>query len=497
MTTYLNRTLMAGGGHSPENGFAGIGTFVALCICLMAGSGRVAAAEADARPVVALSLNGSAAVTARKGWPFIFEVALMHPQAFASPTNTILIASTGNVWSASVRIEIRDAQGQLQSWPLHLRQTPASSLELDGHFIGRLQWLLSPAETVLLTGAKYELRAILDTTETSVTDAWKGIARSVPASLDLGEPVAESDAIEFENQQTLFARYAALIGDRDLALSNIDALLNRYPTNIGGLTYKAFLLANRGDRVAALAVCDQALQQVELQNPTAQEPPEVLLKLQHDLIDQLQEAAVAPPNDDFANRIALSGDLATTTGANTGGSSEPGESNHAGLLSYQSVWWTWTAPTNGSVAISTEGSSFATVLAVYTGTSVASLTPVASDAYSDTNLTSLVNFPVTKGTTYQVAVDSFLGQFGQIKLSLVLQGPGLPVLRLGDLIQKPNGEFQFALTGPPNATFVVEASPDLLHWTQVKTDTMPRSGMITCTDTQLRSGANKFFRAKL
>ena len=39
---------------------------------------------------------------------------------------------------------------------------------------------------------------------------------------------------------------------------------------------------------------------------------------------------VRPPNDNFANRITISGSSATVTGTNSGASKEPGEPNHAG-----------------------------------------------------------------------------------------------------------------------------------------------------------------------
>ena len=40
------------------------------------------------------------------------------------------------------------------------------------------------------------------------------------------------------------------------------------------------------------------------------------------------------------------------------------------------AWWKWTAPGSGNVTIDTFGSRFDTVLAVYTGSSVAGLTEV-------------------------------------------------------------------------------------------------------------------------
>ncbi|MCX6879930.1 MAG: hypothetical protein NTW21_39925 [Verrucomicrobia bacterium] len=111
---------------------------------------------------------------------------------------------------------------------------------------------------------------------------------------------------------------------------------------------------------------------------------------------------LAPPNDAFANRIALSGTNATTSGANIGACKEPGEPNHAGYSGGHSVWWTWSAPASGRATISTDG-AFYKVIAIYTGTELASLTPVAN-AISSGGIAA-ASFEAAAGGTYQIAVD--------------------------------------------------------------------------------------------
>src|SRR6266404_7638580 len=89
--------------------------------------------------------------------------------------------------------------------------------------------------------------------------------------------------------------------------------------------------------------------------------------------------AQAPPNDVFANRITLNGTNIIVVGSNTNATKEPGEPGHAGNSGGKSVWWTWTAPTNGDLVINTDGSDFDTLLGVYTGSTVSSLSLVASN----------------------------------------------------------------------------------------------------------------------
>jgi len=76
-----------------------------------------------------------------------------------------------------------------------------------------------------------------------------------------------------------------------------------------------------------------------------------------------------------------------------------GEPNHAGNSGGQSVWYTWSAPADGLATVSTLGSSFDTLLNVYTGPAVANLTVLATnDDAGPTEYTSLVSFPALAGT---------------------------------------------------------------------------------------------------
>ena len=70
------------------------------------------------------------------------------------------------------------------------------------------------------------------------------------------------------------------------------------------------------------------------------------------------------------------------------------------------MWYRWTAPASGLVTLSTEGSTFDTLLAVYTGNQLNALTQVAANDNNGTSLRSLVQFTATAGTTYHIAVDT-------------------------------------------------------------------------------------------
>jgi hypothetical protein len=129
-----------------------------------------------------------------------------------------------------------------------------------------------------------------------------------------------------------------------------------------------------------------------------------------------------PANDDFANATLLT----TTTNisvvvTNVVATKEAGESKHAGANGGHSVWWKWTAPSNGVVIINTANSSFNTVLGVYTGTSVSNLTQVAANDDQDSAhgvFTSQVKFLVDVGTEYEIAVDGKNAASGLVQLNL-------------------------------------------------------------------------------
>jgi hypothetical protein len=183
----------------------------------------------------------------------------------------------------------------------------------------------------------------------------------------------------------------------------------------------------------------------------------------------IPEPIVRPANDNFTNAIPLTGLSINTTGSNVEATHEPGEPLHAGRMGDTSVWWRWTAPSSEPIMVSTEGSDFDTLLAVYTGSAISNLTLVAANDDQDpTNgiLTSLVYFNSIAGQTYQIAVDGFDGDSGLIRLQLAPLAA-----RLSAPQALANGTFQFTLTSAPGKTYEIDATTNLVNWATI--------GMIT------------------
>lgn len=140
-----------------------------------------------------------------------------------------------------------------------------------------------------------------------------------------------------------------------------------------------------------------------------------------------------PPNDDFANAIALTGDPPIArSGGNVGATLQLGageDQKVANVPGGASVWYTWTPSSPVRITIDTATSSFDTLLGVYTGSALGSLTVVASndDAAYPTDKTSTVTFDANSGTTYRIRVDGFEGATGAINLHVFhANAPGEP-----------------------------------------------------------------------
>jgi Tol biopolymer transport system component len=140
-----------------------------------------------------------------------------------------------------------------------------------------------------------------------------------------------------------------------------------------------------------------------------------------------------PANDSFAAAQALAAATSgSATGTTRGATHETGEPYHANNDGAKSVWYKWQAPATGSIEFTTAGSDFDTLLGVYTGAAVGSLTGVASNDEEDANAavhTSRVVFNAVAGTVYYIAVDGFHDGYAPDWGAVSLQwkvGPAVP-----------------------------------------------------------------------
>ena len=212
---------------------------------------------------------------------------------------------------------------------------------------------------------------------------------------------------------------------------------------------------------------------------------------QRQAVSRPAKLTVTPRNDSFAQRIVTGGGGGRYYGSTVNASSEPGEPNHANAFGGSSIWFQWTAPASASVTVDTIGSTFDTVLAVYTGDDFSNLALVAADDDgANFNHNSLVTFPCRLGENYLIAVDGFLGATGAVILNVT---PALSIAEAG-----LTGGNHMALTvfAPSGKSVILESSADLQTWSVLTTNAVPATGLLQVTSPA--SGTSlQFYRARL
>jgi hypothetical protein len=95
-------------------------------------------------------------------------------------------------------------------------------------------------------------------------------------------------------------------------------------------------------------------------------------------------------------------------------------SNPRSFGSSASVWYSYVAPTTGTLIITSAGSSFNTLLGLYEDTAgtLGGLVQLAANDDCGASTTSCIAVSVTHGTTYAIQVDGFQWSSGAITLSM-------------------------------------------------------------------------------
>lgn len=121
--------------------------------------------------------------------------------------------------------------------------------------------------------------------------------------------------------------------------------------------------------------------------------------------------AQQPGNDLFGDRFPLGTSSGSFPGSNENATLEPNEPLFADGNADESIWYTWTAPSAGTVTFSTIGTDdFSHILVVYTGGSLATLQSIGQGiAPSGTAATVQTSAPA--GTVYQIVIVSYIAPF--------------------------------------------------------------------------------------
>jgi hypothetical protein len=131
----------------------------------------------------------------------------------------------------------------------------------------------------------------------------------------------------------------------------------------------------------------------------------------------IQLANQPPANDSFGSAQQMTGSLPIQLSGTNVDATKELEPNHGRSAGGASVWYQWDAARSGGITVDTCGSTFDTLLGVYTGASPLALTSVvqnddACGAHSG------VTFAAVEGTTYRIAVDGFQARQGEFTLRI-------------------------------------------------------------------------------
>jgi hypothetical protein len=209
--------------------------------------------------------------------------------------------------------------------------------------------------------------------------------------------------------------------------------------------------------------------------------------------------ASATPNDLCAGAIVVGGPAYTNAQSTVAATSQddpmPSDMNMFG----NGVWYRFTAPTNGRLAVDTRGSDFDTGLGIYTG-NCGNLMELASNDDTDSgdadDLCSELSVAVTEGTSYSILAGGYDAETGDLTLHLTfIPDPPLQFETEAGAIVLSNGFFLTRATGPTNATVVIEQSSTLTNWTPCLTNTLTNG----VWEIPMPIGTNRhlFFRLKI
>ena len=135
-----------------------------------------------------------------------------------------------------------------------------------------------------------------------------------------------------------------------------------------------------------------------------------------------------PTGDFFANPFIISGTSGTqVVNDNYRYTVESGERHNTGYYEYRTIWYQWTAPGSGMMTFQTSASDnswlYQTLVAVYTGDTLASITRLAfaTEPDSNNNYATSLTISVNQGETYRIvgmmAGDANDSDYGSFTLS--------------------------------------------------------------------------------
>lgn len=178
--------------------------------------------------------------------------------------------------------------------------------------------------------------------------------------------------------------------------------------------------------------------------------------------------------------------------SSAGGTTSAGELPPCFGIGGASEWFAVVAEETGVLSVNTDGSSYDTVLGVYTYSPTGpGLAQLGCDNNSGLDRRdSAVSVPVQAGRTNFVVIDGFNGASGVARLNCTLVTPG-SLTPVGFTAQRA---LRLRLTGRPAMRFTLQSSSNLVSWVPLVTNTSA-SGTFDFTDSRSTNAPRRFYRA--
>ena len=250
-------------------------------------------------------------------------------------------------------------------------------------------------------------------------DAFKALSATPDGELEVIVTPRSGSTLLSGTQEPIYVQVSDLFS---LTGATVTGVIDALGTNL------TFLDAGGG---APDAVADDAIYTAILDVPTGVtsltleitvEAPEKITKTV--TVEYLVQAP--PPNDDFANAIKIPAAGSRLMSNNQVATIEPGEPLHANVTTVSAtLWWTWSPSSANRAVVDTSGSSFDTVVAVYTGNDIEDLNEIAAADDVGSRRQAYVTFDAVAGETYRIVVGG-ADNAGRGSLQLRVQPNGLP-----------------------------------------------------------------------
>ena len=220
-----------------------------------------------------IDLNGEADAISFAGSPLIVTASAVLWEGTAAN-----VAVSNGAWTSALRLTIRNAKGEDQSWPLLLLPPASNTLALTETAGGEAIWVLAATDAAKIAAGVYRISVTLDTSTSAATAAWKGVASSRTSSVTFSAEPASLTQPQQLRKFLLLADAALLSGDNAGAAQNVDRALALKADHIPALDRKGGLLVRARKLDEAQQVFQQELDAFRQQFPGAVEPPAELYR---------------------------------------------------------------------------------------------------------------------------------------------------------------------------------------------------------------------------